>query len=369
MADKLFSIEKDKVNLEDLTIIWLDKHSQDLNTKTRLRCIINFLKIFTDLHPCLEYIQSIPNEWIFIIVSGELSFEFIPLIQNLPQVLHIYIFCQYPERYSSLKSSGIFNNQEFLYSQLSKDVNYFYATHSTSTSFLPEKSLRDLTKDTGAFFWFRLFITALINMPSSDKAKQDLLHFARVYYTDNDLELQRINNFDKTYKPSEASEWYTSDSFVYRLLNKAIRTENIDLLFACRFFITDLHHQLESLHKPYIERICSYDLSELLVYRGQQMTSDDFNKLKANIGELISINSFLSTSLDRQVALMYAGDKTIHPTMESVLFKIKININENSKTHQHPFASISEFSRFEDEQEVLFSLSSMFRIESIDEQL
>ncbi|CAF3868551.1 unnamed protein product, partial [Adineta steineri] len=196
MADKLFSIEKDKVNLEDLTIIWLDKHSQDLNTKTRLRCIINFLRIFTDLHLCLEYIQSIPNEWIFIIVSGELSFEFIPLIQNLPQVLHIYIFCQYPERYSSLKSSGIFNNQEFLYSQLSKDVNYFYATHSTAASFLPEKSLRDLTKDTGAFFWFRLFITALISMPSSDKAKQDLLHFARVYYTDNDLELQRINNFD-----------------------------------------------------------------------------------------------------------------------------------------------------------------------------
>ncbi|CAF0754654.1 unnamed protein product [Adineta steineri] len=369
MADKLFSIEKDKVNLEDLTIIWLDKHSQDLNTKTRLRCIINFLKIFTDLHLCFEYIQSIPNEWIFIIASGELSFEFIPLIQNLPQVLHMYIFCQYPERYSSLKSSGIFNNQELLYSQLSKDVNYFYATHSTSTSFLPEKSLRDLTKDTGAFFWFRLFITALISMPSSDKAKQDLLHFARVYYTDNDLELQRINNFDTTYKPSEALKWYSSDSFVYRLLNKAIRTENIDLLFACRFFITDLHHQLESLHKPYVERICSYDLDELLVYHGQQMTSDDFNKLKANIGELISINSFLSTSLDRQVALIYAGDKRIHPTMESVLFKIKININENSETHQHPFASISEFSRFDDEQEVLFSLSSMFRIESIDEQL
>ncbi|CAF3808227.1 unnamed protein product [Adineta steineri] len=206
-------------------------------------------------------------------------------------------------------------------------------------------------------------------MPSSDKAKQDLLHFARVYYTDNDLELQRINNFDTTYKPSEALKWYSSDSFVYRLLNKAIRTENIDLLFACRFFITDLHHQLESLHKPYVERICSYDLDELLVYHGQQMTSDDFNKLKANIGELISINSFLSTSLDRQVALIYAGDKRIHPTMESVLFKIKININENSETHQHPFASISEFSRFDDEQEVLFSLSSMFRIESIDEQL
>jgi hypothetical protein len=368
MADKLFSIEKDKGNLEDLTIVWLDEHSQDLNTKTRLRCIINFLKIFTELKSCLDYIQSISNERIFIIVSGQLSSILIPLIQDLPQILHIYIFCQQPENYSSFKSSGVFTDQELLYNQLSKDVNHFYITHSLTTSFLTEKSLRDLTKETGAFFWFQLFIAALINMSPSDKAKQDLLQLARAYYTDNDLELRRIDHFNQTYKASEALKWYSSDSFVYRLLNKAIRTENIDLLFACRFFIVDLHHQLASLHKPYMELICSYNSDEFIVYRGQQMTADDFTKLKANVGKFISINSFLSTSRDRQVAVIYAGDRTIHPIMESVLFQIRINITETSNTNQHPFADISEFSRFEDEREVLFSLAAMFRIEDITEQ-
>jgi hypothetical protein len=367
MANKLLSIEKE--NLEDLTVIWLDEHSQDLNTKMRLRCIINFLKIFTELEPCLKYIQSIPNEDIFIIVSGQLSFSLIPLIQDLPQILHIYIFCQHPEKYSSLKSSGIFTDQELLYNQLSKDVNHFYATHSTTIAFLTEKSLRDLTKETGAFFWFQLFITALIDMPSSDEAKQDFLQLARTYYTDNDLELRRIDHFGQIYEASEALKWYSSDSFAYRLLNKAIRTENIDLLFACRFFIIDLHRQLESLHKTYTELIRSNNQHQFTVYHGQQMTSDDFVKLKANVGKLISINSFLSTSIDQQVALIYAGDRTIHSTMKSVLFQIKINVKETSNTYQHPFADISEFSHFKEEQEVLFSLAAMFRVESITEQL
>lgn len=366
MADKSFSIEKE--NLEDLTVIWLDEYSHDIDTKARLRCIINFLKIFTELKLCLDYIQSIPNENIFIIVSGRLSSELIPLIQNLPQILHIYIFCQDSEKYSSLKAHGIFTNQQSLYNQLSKDANEFYATHSTVISFVTEKCLRDLTKETGTFFWFQLFITALLDMPPSNEAKEDLLKLARTFYSDNDIELKRIDHFDQTYNASEALKWYSSNSFIYRLLNKAIRSENIDLLFACRFFIIDLHRQLESLHKPYIELIRSYDLDEYTVYRGQLMTSDDFTKLQANVGKLISINSFLSTSVDSNVALMFAGNSAIHSSMESILFQITIDITETLPVYRYPFADISVYSRFEEEKEVLFTLTAMFRIENISKR-
>lgn len=296
MANKILSVEKE--NLEDLTVIWLDEHSQNMDTKTRLRCFINFLKTFTELDSCLQYIQSIPDEHIFVIVSGQLSSSLILSIQELPQILHIYIFCQHSEKYSSLKSSGIFTDQESLYHQLSKDVNHFYATRSTTISYLTEKSLRDLTKEIGEFFWFQLFITASIDMPLSDEAKQDFLLLARTNYTDNDRELKRIDEFDQTYDASKALKWYSSDSFVYRLLNKAIRMGNIDLLFECRFFILDLHRQLEYLHKQYTELIRSNKHNQLIVYHGQQMTSDDFAKLKTNVGKLISINSFLSTSIN-----------------------------------------------------------------------
>ncbi|CAF1025176.1 unnamed protein product [Adineta steineri] len=366
MADKLLSIENE--NLEDLTVVWLDKNAQDLNTKTRLRCIINFLKIFNNISSCLDYIRARPNENIFLIVSGQLSSLLFPFIENLSQILHVYIFCQNSEKYLLLKSSGVFTNQELLYDQLSKDANQFYATHSITISYPTEKSLRDLAKETGTFFWFQLFITALLDMPSSDKGKEDLLELARTFYADNDLELRRIKHFEQTYKESQALIWYTNDSFLYRLLNKAIRTENIDLLFACRFFITDLYRELHSLHRPYIELIRSCEIDEHTVYDGQLMISDDFTKLKANIGKLISINSFLSTSIDPQVALVYAGNKGTYPIMESVLFQITINVNESSDLTQYPFADISAYSSFKDEQEVLFSLTAIFRVEDISKR-
>lgn len=366
MTDKFLSTEKE--NLEDLTVIWLDEHSQDRHTKARLRCIINFLKIFTELNLCLDYINSIHNEHIFLIVSGRLSSQLIPLVQDRSQIVHIYIFCQDSDRYSSLQVRGIFIDQELLYNQLSKDANQFYATHSTVISFATEKSLRDLTKETGTFLWFQLFITALFDMSPSSAAKQDILKLARTFYADNDLELQRIDRFDRTYKAVEALKWYSSDSFVYRLLNKAIRTENIDLLFACRFFIVDLHRQLTSLHESYIERLRSSNLNEHKVYHGQLMTEDDFTKLQTNVNQLISINSFLSTSIDPDVALIFSGNDAIHSTMKSVLFEITINVAETMAVYRYPFADISAYSNFTEEKEVLFSLGAMFRIEDISKR-
>ncbi|UJR38858.1 hypothetical protein I4U23_031526 [Adineta vaga] len=215
MSDKLISVEKE--NLEDLTIILLDQTSNDLNTKTRIRCIINFLKIFTDINICLDYIHSIPNENIFIIVSGRLSSILISLIEDLPQILHVYIFCYDIQKYSSLKS-------------IIQMLNNFMQLIRTKISYTTEKCLRNLTNE-----------RALLDIPPSDEAKVDLLKLARKFYVDNDLELLRIDDFEKTYESIEALKWYTSDSFAYRLLNKAIRTENIDLLFSCRFFIRDLH--------------------------------------------------------------------------------------------------------------------------------
>ncbi|UJR38693.1 hypothetical protein I4U23_031359 [Adineta vaga] len=117
-----------------------------------------------------------------------------------------------------------------------------------------------------------------------------------------------------------------------------------------------------------LERIDHFEKNisnEYNVYHGQLMTSDDFMKLKANLGKLISMNLFLSTSVDSQVALTYAGDKATYPTMELVLFHIKIYISEGSNTYQHPFADISEDSQFQDEKEVLFFLTTIFRVEDI----
>ena len=40
------------------------------------------------------------------------------------------------------------------------------------------------------------------------------------------------------------------------------------------------------------------------------MSKDEVDILRNSIGKLISVNSFLSTSIDRRAALFFLGDKT-----------------------------------------------------------
>ncbi|CAF4645812.1 unnamed protein product, partial [Rotaria sp. Silwood1] len=68
----------------------------------------------------------------------------------------------------------------------------------------------------------------------------------------------------------------------------------------------------------------------------QTMFRDEFNNLKQNIGDFISINSFFSTTTISALALSFADDGSGHPLVESVLFEIEIDTTNMAK----PFANI-----------------------------
>ncbi|CAF0846409.1 unnamed protein product [Didymodactylos carnosus] len=100
----------------------------------------------------------------------------------------------------------------------------------------------------------------------------------------------------------------------------------------------------------------------LTVYRGQHLKVDELQELKDNIGRLISMNTFISTTCKEDVAFMLAGDGSLSPILESILFEIQINTSIDTK----PYANIKELSVMKDEDEVLFSIGTIFRIESVE---
>jgi hypothetical protein len=75
-------------------------------------------------------------------------------------------------------------------------------------------------------------------------------------------ELKKIEEFHSTYHQEKVLEWYTKDSFVCRLLNKALRTKNIDLFFLYRFLLQVMQSQL-ALHQ---------EQSTIYVYRDQMLS-------------------------------------------------------------------------------------------------
>jgi hypothetical protein len=91
------------------------------------------------------------------------------------------------------------------------------------------------------------------------------------------------------------------------------------------------------------------------------MSNKEFDYFKELRGNIISINTFLSTTRSMQVALMYAGKYHGNPLMTSIVFSIEKDFPVNTR----PYANISAYSLFPDEEETLFAMGSVFRIGNI----
>ena len=125
------------------------------------------------------------------------------------------------------------------------------------------------------------------------------------------------------------------------------------MIFLFREFITDIYHQLQS----------NQTKSPLRVYRSQLMSSDELNSLKQHNGQLISVNSFFSTSNERTTALFLLGDTNSPIDLERVLFEIDADPKVVTKK---TFSDISTLSEFTIESEVIFMTGSIFHLENIN---
>ncbi|CAF1112665.1 unnamed protein product [Rotaria sordida] len=94
--------------------------------------------------------------------------------------------------------------------------------------------------------WYLRFIHLLININKENDDRQPLIDYLKSYYVNSSI-LEQVRKFEHEYSSLAAIDWYTKDSFVYRILNKAFRSFNFEILFLFRFFIADLYQQLSSL--------------------------------------------------------------------------------------------------------------------------
>jgi hypothetical protein len=187
-------------------------------------------------------------------------------------------------------------------------------------------------------------------MRSNSRDKNEFLNYCKKEYAKDNLQLNIIGEFEENYSSDRALTWYTRNCFLYRLLNKALHMQNIDALYLFAFCIRDLQQQLKRNQ---------YSLP-IHTYRGQLMSKKEVQQLKNSTGQLISMNSFFSTTFDREVAIMFSGDTgTANNDYQPVLFEIQADPQIDGIK---PFADITHFSYINDEEEVLMMLGSIFRL-------
>ena len=199
---------------------------------------------------------------------------------------------------------------------------------------------------------------------SSNDAKDQFLKECRTIHRGNPVELRRVLEFEQTYRASDAVHWYTKPCFLFRIINRALRSGDALILFKLRYFIVDMCKDLERTAR-------TQALLVNHVYRGAMLGREDVEKLK--VDSLIGVNGFFSSSKNLLVAQTFINinpSTGVSPSSDRndrhqfVLFEIEIDpiIMRSADVIA---ADVSCKSAIPEEEEVIFSLGTTFVVTMI----
>ncbi|UJR18603.1 hypothetical protein I4U23_005510 [Adineta vaga] len=352
--------ERYRFNVENFVLVWLGRPIEDAEEK-ELQRIINDIYTFFNIDDCIQFISTIKHEKIFIIISELFDEQNILQLHSYVQVESIFILNLDKETQQQKinyyrKVQGIFTNIESMNAVLKDSISqadrnmigFEFAQNQTTTS------VELKNKQESSFMYTQIIKNIILQMTDTDM--NDMLVYCRTIYEGNVSELKKIGDFEREYCAENSIEWYTRDSFLYRMLNKALRTLEIDAIYAMRVVIRHLDQQLRSLAQQ----------SELtlpsVLFRGLSMPNDTFERFASNVGGLVSISNFLSTTGDHNVARMFAsGNEEITAVFMCIHLDSTMNLDI-------AVASTDTQSTFEGaESEFLFSMGTVFRMLSVEQ--
>jgi tetratricopeptide (TPR) repeat protein len=302
-----------------------------------------------------------------MIISGSVGQHIVPRVHNMSQVDSIFIFCGNRKRHEQWakewpKIKGVFTEITPICEAL-KQASLHCEQNAISISFVSTSgnaTSTNLDRLDPMFIYTQIIKEILLTITFEQKHINEFIDYCNDVFDNNEKELKNIEKFKRIYRDQTPIWWYTYECFLYPMLNRALRTSDVDIIITMGFFIGDLHRQIEELHK---EQFSGHQADKtFIVYRGQGLSKTDFDQMQNTKGGLLSFNNFLSTSKKRHVSLDFANDALTNPDLVGILFVMTINPSQSST----PFASINGVSYFkEKEDEVLFSMHTVFRIHNI----
>ncbi|CAF2033686.1 unnamed protein product [Rotaria magnacalcarata] len=357
---------------QDYLIIWLDLNLDRTSTYyesrlAQIQVVCSDMYIFTERDECVDFLTDADNKKTFLILEDYVGKEIIPLIHDIPYIDSIYILCIHEDQlenwtnmWNKVKSIEVeIIAIDQLLQQIIKQINQ----NSISMSFLhmnEDRSTTNLNELPPSFMYTQIFKEILLKMNRAELDRKDFIQLWRNTYSDNIEKLKTIDEFERDYCSQSAISWYTRERFIFENGNASLRSLDSRLIKNMGFFIRDLHDQIEELYK---QQSANNQMISYVFYRGQGLSTADFQKLQKTKGGLMSFNNFLSVSVDFAVANAFAESSSDTSNTVGILFEISMN----SASSSVPFVRVTQLSRFIEEEEVLFTMHTVFRIRDIQQ--
>ncbi|CAF1291173.1 unnamed protein product [Adineta ricciae] len=347
-------------------VVWLDTHIHTNNQDyrhaiTQLQHIVTDIPIFTDNDQCVEFILNSIHSKVCLITSGSIGQFILSCVHDIPNIDSMFIFCNNQNRHEQLakkwsKVKCVSIDIMTICEQL-KQIIRRHELNDIPMSFVqPGKRTDQLDP---SFMYTQIIKEILLTIRFEHKHIKEYVDFYCDKFVDNDIDRKKVKQLEDEYDKHTPIWWYTTERFLYGMLNRALRVMDGKVMTLMGFFISDLHRHIEELHKQQFGDKASVET--FTVYRGQGLSKKAFDELVASKGGLMSFNNFLSTSTNRNVSLIFTLGSEKSGDVVSALFVMTINSKESTAV----LASVRDISQFAQEEEVLFSMHSIFRINDV----
>ncbi|CAF1118891.1 unnamed protein product [Adineta steineri] len=354
--------------IRNYSLLWLDECVDQTdkdyeNTLKQIQTIADNINVFKERDACIDFVtDSEENIRLFLMINDTISQQIMPLINDIPQLHGVYILSDteildeaWTKQWQKIKSVHI--NIDDLCQRLELGIKHLNQD-SIAMSFI---TLDEMTSTDNVnqleptFMYTQIFKDILLDMEHDAQAIKQFTAYCRNHDCGS---AKNIDEFEKSYDVETAIWWYTCPSFIYSMLNYALRSMEGETIINMGFFIRDLHQQLQKLQQ---EQLNVLHDKPFIVYRGQGLSKVDFEKLRKTQSGLISFNNFLSTSTEQHMPLGLASSASETADMVGIFFKMLID----PRVESVPFASINTISYFPGEDEILFSMHTIFRVGAI----
>ncbi|CAF0885253.1 unnamed protein product [Rotaria sordida] len=350
--------------LQNFLLIWLDANldeSKDDYKKSiqHLQNIVEIVTTFKDVDECIDFLSDIENENVFMIVSGALGKHLIPVIQECPQLVSIYIFCDNQWIYE--RWAKTMNKVKGVYTQIEPICDALQIDRRKCDQNMIPISFNRIDP---LFMYTQLLKEALLKIEDDDaKSIKELVEYCRLHSDASGVTLEKI---EREYRNHTPIWWYTGPYFIYSMLNRGLRQMDVDIILKMGFFIRYLHQYIAELHREQQSSKAAMP-SKFQAFRGQGLSIEAFEKMKKTKGGLMSFNNFLSTSWNPDISCeIFARPASFDENSVGILFVMNIDtaICTASST---PFVNVKDVGFYDDqEEEILFSTHTIFRIDKIE---
>ncbi|CAF1677957.1 unnamed protein product, partial [Adineta ricciae] len=348
---------------QNTLVVWLDDQANNdqHHIVHKLERLMNQVQLCTDHNFFLYQVNTTINKELFVIIPGYVGQYVVPMIHDKKNLNSIYILCgdkakheKWAKQWANIK--GVFTDISSIHEALKETVRQ----REENTVEITLTKVTHRISDERDWEPLENFREALLAIESNDEYFKDFIAHYRTEFVDDEHELNNIHQLEHNYHSQSPVWWYMSSNSLYSMLNKALRTVDIDAMVNMGFFLRDIHKQIQKLQ---LEQFSDQSANDIFkAYRGQGLSKEKLKRLIQNEKGLIIFHNFLSTSKDYKVSLDLAHQATVSTDMIGVLFTITIDPHKSIAC----CASIGQVSSLHDDNEILFSMYTAFRIIDVE---